>query len=239
MRIFTVRFLVLCLVIVSLYGCKAAPGRFSNYVDHSRMAKNEELPFNSVWIKKGVDLKDFAEIYISRVDTSHMLDNEWYKDFNRYGDVKEDAEEVADFARDSFKKAFKTDPNHRFKVVSSPGFKTVILEIAITELTPNKPGLKAAGFVPIFGWGAKAINQLMLSSVAIEGRLRDGATGEIVAMFADREQEKLAMAPKSSFTWYGHAYKIIEDWAEQFVIIANRQPHEVIEDSATFDLSLW
>lgn len=239
MRVFNVRLLILCLVIVSLCGCKAAPGKFSNYVDHSKMAKNEELPFNSVWIKKGIDLKDFAEIYISRVDTSHMFDNKWYKDFNRYGDVKEDTAKVADFAQDSFKKAFKVDPNRRFKVVKSPGFRTVILEVAITELTPNKPILKAAGFVPIFGWGAKAINQLTLSTVAIEGRLRDGATGEIIAMFADREQEKLAVAVESTFTWYGHANAIIDDWAEQFVIIANRQPHEVIKDSATFDLSLW
>ena len=40
-------------------------------------------------------------------------------------------------------------------------------------------------------------------------------------------------------TWYGHAEAIIDEWAKQFVRVANQQPGEIIKDSPLFDLKPW
>ena len=77
------------------------------------------------------------------------------------------------------------------------------------------------------------------STVAFEGRMRDGATNEVVAMFADRESEKFSIVNVKDLTWYGHAKSILREWADQFVKIANKQPGEIVKDSAPFDLKPW
>ena len=88
----------------------------------------------------------------------------------------------------------------------------MILEIALVEVVPNKAELGALGLA---------------------------ATGEVVAMFADREAGKFGPINLRRATWYGHAHKIIEEWAEQFVEIVNAPPGEKVKDTATFTLLPW
>jgi hypothetical protein len=207
------------------------------------MEKREDLPFHSAWIQEGFDLTPYDKVYIAPVNTSYILlddSNWWQNSFKSYSDLKKDVEEVADFTKKTFEKAFKDDPNKRFKVVNQPDEKTVVVELAIIELTPNKPYLKLARFAP-FGAGAAVtlLNQTNLSTVAFESRVRDGQSGTIVAMFADREQEKKYLLTTKNLTWYSHAKEVIEDWAHQFVAIGNRKPGEIVKDSATFGLKPW
>jgi hypothetical protein len=75
--------------------------------------------------------------------------------------------------------------------------------------------------------------------VAIEGRVRDGATGEVIATFADREAPKAALLDVKSLTWWSPAKSIIDDWARQFVQLANRRPGAIVKDSPAFDLLVW
>ena len=75
--------------------------------------------------------------------------------------------------------------------------------------------------------------------VAIEGRVRDGETGEIVVMFADRETAKMRILDIQSLHWYGHAFEIFDEWAAQLVEVANRPLEPGIADSAVFTLYPW
>ena len=80
--------------------------------------------------------------------------------------------------------------------------------------------------------GAKA-------TVAFEAKISDAATGTVLAMAADREQGKVAPINLRALTWYGEANLIIEEWADQFVQIANKRPGEVVKDASTFTLKPW
>jgi hypothetical protein len=64
--------------------------------------------------------------------------------------------------------------------------------------------------------------------------LRDGGDGGIIAMFADREQEKASIISVRNFTWYGQVKVNIKEWADQFVKIANKAPNDIIADTPTF-----
>ena len=74
------------------------------------------------------------------------------------------------------------------------------------------------------------------STVAFEGRMKDGETKEVVALFADRESQKYSPVNVKDLTWYGHARSIIREWADQFVRMASKAPTEIIKDSPPFDL---
>ena len=71
---------------------------------------------------------------------------------------------------------------------------------------------------------------------AFEGRLRDLKTGEVVATFADRDMAPVGPIDVTRLTWYGPAKGIMDEWARQFVKIANSKPHEVVTDSVAFTL---
>ncbi|MND09778.1 hypothetical protein D3C83_333700 [compost metagenome] len=58
-------------------------------------------------------------------------------------------------------------------------------------------------------------------------------------MYADREQEKMSPVNVKDLTWFGHAYAIIEEWAGQFVMVANKKRGQKVKDSAGFTLRPW
>jgi hypothetical protein len=111
------------------------------------------------------------------------------------------------------------------------------------DVIPNKAALGALGLAatvvaaPVgVGIAAKEAGK---GSVAIEGRIRDASTGQIVGMWADREHGKFGPINLRRATWYGEAHKIIEEWAGQWVKIANADPGEKVKDTRTFTLMPW
>jgi len=74
--------------------------------------------------------------------------------------------------------------------------------------------------------------------VAIEGRVRDGGTGQVVAMFADRERPPTAIIDIKSINWWAPARKVIDNWAKQFVAVAN-DPKGKVKNASNFELLVW
>ena len=77
--------------------------------------------------------------------------------------------------------------------------------------------------------------------MAFEARLRDVRRQDILATVADREEEQSDPLGAKGLTWYAHAYRIIDNWAQQFVKVANRDraANEVIDDTKPFTLKPW
>jgi hypothetical protein len=73
----------------------------------------------------------------------------------------------------------------------------------------------------------------------MEGKAVDGKTGLVVAMFMDREKGRGSLVNVSDLTWYSHAKKIIDEWAQQGVKIINASENEVVEDSCPVTLLPW
>ena len=121
----------------------------------------------------------------------------------------------------------------------------MIAEFALTEVVPNRIVLNALGYAagPVAGPAGSAAANLETattkSTVAFEGRMKDGETKEVVALFADRESQKYSPVNVKDLTWYGHARSIIREWADQFVRMASKAPTEIIKDSPPFDLRPW
>jgi hypothetical protein len=142
------------------------------------------------------------------------------------------------YFHDQVVKEFKADPNQRFQVIESltqhkqPALR---MELALIEIDPSAPVLHALSWAgpPGTGNAAGMVNQ---RKAAFEGRLRDLQTGEIVATFADRDMADAGPLDLTRLTWYGPAKGIMDQWAKQFVQIANRKPGEAITDPTAFTL---
>jgi hypothetical protein len=207
-----------------------------------RQSKPADLPFQKVWIKSGFDKNLYHELVVAPVNTQYMMEMDWLHSAgsaNWLSDVKQDIKELGQYFHDQVVKEFKEDPKHRFKVIEHTGQKkrpaTLRLELALIEVNPSQPVLHALAWAGPLGTGsvAGAINQ---RRAAFEGRLRDLATDEVVATFADRDTQDVGPLDLTRLTWYGPAKGIIDRWAYQFVQIANRKPGETVLDPTAYTL---
>jgi hypothetical protein len=113
--------------------------------------------------------------------------------------------------------------------------------MALTEVVPTKAWLNVTGnvvgfFVPGV---ATAAGIAASGSVAMEGRLRASQTGEIVAMFKDRESDQLSPIGIQDFTWYYHAEDNIDEWSAQFAEIFETSADHPVAASLPLTLKLW
>ena len=132
------------------------------------------------------------------------------------------------------------NPVVHHEVVNSPKHRTMILEMALVELVPTKAFMRSV--MDVFGLlipGAQVLGLTGSGSVAIEGRIRDADTGEVIFKFADRQQDKTAIISAQDFTWHGHAKEIIDDWAKEFVELYDTPSSHMVAMSSHFTLKPW
>ena len=229
----------------ALSGCKARAGPDSGFLSHPErmIGESEVYPFHREWFAEGWNAPRYKTIVIAPVNTNYLDDpNGWAKTNLKGHRIAEDTANLAQFTRVAFEKAFREDPKHRFEVPPEPRDDSLIFELALVEVVPNKAtlgalGLAATVLAPV-GVGIAA-KEGAKGIVGIEGRIRAARNGEVVAMFADRETGKFGPINLRRATWYGHAHKIIEEWAEQWVAIANLQPGDKVDDTRTWTLLPW
>jgi hypothetical protein len=221
---------------------KASPSTGAGFVPMAQMAPRADLPFQKVWFKQGVDFERYKSIYIAPVNTGFLLQSNWWQQNFRQGQMQEDLAIMAQYMRDEFKTAFANDPSRRFQVVEAPQQDSLTLELALTELVPSNVALSVLEYAPYGGGTAVRVMERATgaeSTVAFEAKMKDSATGDILAMFADRQVKKIRIIDFKAFTWYAHGREIIREWAEQFVRLSNKRPGEVIEGSSPFTLKPW
>jgi hypothetical protein len=217
------------------------PAPDAGFIKHPELqSKRAELPFQKVWVKPGFNMKKYRYLVVAPVDTQHMLQMDWLHDLssaNLVGNVKKDFADLALYFHDQVVKEFKEDPNHRVQIIDDsekPKHAALILELALIEIDPSQPVLHAAGWLtPGGGTAAGVVNQ---RRAAFEGRLRDLQTGKVVATFADRDMQDADPLDLTRLTWYGPAKGIMDQWAKQFVQIANMKPGEMVTDPIPFTL---
>ena len=158
--------------------------------DPERMtAQPDRFPFYRVWIKPDMQREEFRRIMIRPVSTDHLLGIDWTRERPTTRDsakVQHTANRLARYAWQSLRGAFHYDPNHRFALVERRGPQTVILEMALVQVR---------------------LGSFNRGELAMETRIRDGRTREIIGMFKDQRSGRLE--------------GIIDDWALELVELIN------------------
>jgi hypothetical protein len=209
----------------------------------------DRSPFDRAWLAPGFSYKNYSKMYVAHVDTHHVLNMSIWEQINiRSIDVKQDISDLAVELHDKVEKAFGDDPTHHFEVLKDPAKideKTLVVQLALVEVVPNKAAL---GVLATAAWAAPVAVGIPVGTIAaftdqgsisFEGRARDGRTGEVVAMCADREIGPMRVVDVRSMTWYGNAHEIIDGWANQLVELSNTSPDVKVEHSPYFTLLPW
>jgi Protein of unknown function (DUF3313) len=227
---------------------KAEPAPDSGFLAESdQMSENRaRAPFHRAWVDPAYSSTNYKSILVAPVNTEYVeQQSTWAKSNVRQFKIKEDLAMIGEEFQETVKEKFRESKDNRFTVVDTPRDDTMILELAITQLVPNKAFLGAIGLA---AWAAPlpiGVPVGMLATfaddgwMAIEGRVRDAKTGAVVAMFADREAAKTRVLDLEAVTWYGQARESMNDWADQLVQLANTPKDVKVEDASAFTLMPW
>ncbi len=246
-------------VIVGLVSCsslhekvKPAPAAPSDFLQHAGELKPAPgySPFLLNWSnpKPSKTLLQKQRLYIAPVTVKHLRPMSKVLANSESTEAKQHraAHQLADYARDQFGHAFGTSPAARYQVVPQEGRDTMTLELALVELNPNT----VTGAVVRTGVNAVALpgTDLVLAkaarpfkgNIALEGRLRDSLSGEVLFEFSDQEESKSAFFFNlRDFTSYGQARLAIREWATQFESLTRTPTGTKVKDSSPLTFRLW
>lgn len=227
----------------------AKPAALSPFIEqhHEMQPARGRVPFNRVWRNFDRDAQwrvaQKTEIYIAPVTLRYLLPvkQAFVRKEIANGLVTRNEAGVAQQLRAKFADAFIHSHSPRYRLVTKPGAKSVTLELAIVELNPTSAkgnAVKtAAKFVvgPLAGLGGIFTK----GNIAIEGRVRNTATGELIFQFADNEADKMTFYSVRDFKPYGHAVVAMDEWAAQFEEFTRTMPDHRVKESKFFTLMPW
>ena len=242
--------------ILLLVGCRAKAAPDAGFLHDTTLMKADKLvPFNRVYLNPKYKGTHFTKVYVAPVNTDYLFArNTWEKatlaSMNK-DDVRKNVNRLADYLRNSFIKRFQNDPEKRFTIVDKPDSDTLLVELAIVQLVPSKAEFQALSLVPV-GFvgtistavmaGGSAISgseDVGKGVIAIEGRTRDSASGQVVCMFADRQHPPAAVLDVKALFWWEPAKPICDAWARQFVQFQTSTPGTKIKEMSNFELLVW
>lgn len=184
----------------------------------------DTFPVHYSWMDtNAVEKAGFKRIHIAPVDLSYLRKGNGYDTWrDKVVGIDDAINDLGDYAREAFVKAL-TD--RKLEVSDDPKKpNTAVMELAITAFVPTRSEIAAIGtaadfFLPGLGLVSDYIAS---GEIAIECRVRDAATGEVVLMFADAEGEPQALLQFSKFSYTTAAKinlkKLAKAFAESCVI---------------------
>ena len=224
---YTTAFLALGLASCSLQkvAAPAPPTAFLASSGADTSEKIARLPFDHSWKNASVDLSQYKHLTIRPVTTAYLRKDQWGESYSNFIPTREayvkQGEVLARFWTSSLQRAFSS-PDRSLDLTDStarPG--TLVLEIALTEVTYGRPaGYLGSMAVP----GGSLVNSAAASPVAaFEARLKDAATGKLVATVADRRGTRLKIIDFNQLTYTKANEEICNEWSQQLMQATNKE----------------
>ena len=182
----------------------------------------DTFPVHYTWLDTNAVVKaDYKSVCVAPFDLSYLRKGNGYDEWrNSVAGLDDAITELGEYGREALVQAFK---DRKINVVDDPRTPhTALFEFAITGFVPTRAEIEVVGtvgslFCPVPGVGLVA-DCLASGSLAIECRVRDSATKEIVFMFADAEGEPKALLQFAKYTYTAAAKinlkRIARDLAE-------------------------
>jgi hypothetical protein len=255
----TARFLLVFLFSLTIVSCRSAqrlvkafPATPSPFLQHSSELKKTDAdrsPFLRDW--KNADAKAWTEaakrphIHIAPISLEHLrpMTRTLSKIEVREKSRKKNVRKLAEYFRSETAKAFRTAPEDRREVLDSADKDSLVLELAIVEFNPNPVigGLARKGINILLWPGAEtAVSHKLKGNMAIEGRLRDEKTGQVLYEFADAEQNRSGIILYvHDYTTYTYFRKACREWAKQIEEVLRSEAKAPVKDSPAATLLLW
>lgn len=145
----------------------------------------------------------------------------------------EQTREIAHALRTEFARALTANPGAPYQLALKPSKDALLLEMNLLELDPTSAKGNITKTVVKYTVGplvSMGVGLFTGGRIAIEGRVRDGATRAILFQFADREKDKATIYSARDYMALGHSTRTVREWAEQFTAFI-RNPQAQVKDS--------
>jgi len=253
------RLLLALLFVITCVSCrstqrlvKAFPAEPSAFlVNQHALVKTEakKSPFLRDWrnadSKAWLEAEKRANICIAPVSIDHLrpmtrtLSKIEVSEKSRQKNVRK----LADYFQEEIQKAFKNAPKGGREVVAKEDADSLVLEVAIIEFNPNSMigGVLRKGINILLWPGAEtAVSHKLKGYMAIEGRLRDARTKQVLYEFADAEQNRSGIILYvHDYTTYTYFRKACREWAEQIEEVIRTEAASTVKDGPAATLLLW
>jgi len=193
--------------------------------DPARMMADSRYPFHQSWVQPGADFKNYTEVMLAPISLEYLAPpttaSGGTPQDNRHASV-----DAAVFAGEAFTQAVQDDPSRRFTIVTHVDAKTIVVEMAIVELTPSvRPSSADAFGIPTTTSASSALqreaNLNGRGTIAMQLKLRDGKTNQVIAIFADARRADAPSGDEKITPGYAFANQIVGDWMRQIVAMLN------------------
>ena len=191
---------------------RADPVPPTAFLEHPQAMRADpaRAPFDKNWVNPSgrawAKVKGFDRVAILPVNTSYL---------KATPEQRSEAAHMAAYMHEQFQNEFAR--GGKFHVVGQPGEKTLKIELALVQLKPtnvagNVIATGAGAVVP----GARAVgSQFTRGGIAFEAKLRNAQTGELLAEYADSQQDKMSLLSLRDYSANAHSRRAIQDWARQ------------------------
>lgn len=218
---------------------KAAPAELSGFLEPKPELQNErkKTPF---LLSGGTVVAPVRGIYIAPISLEYLAAES--KALSKVEGSDEGREEAAKklavYGRRKFVEAFEKSRKPRYVLLTKPDKDCVVLEMAITDLHRNSisGSLLRLAVHPIVEPVLTKPTPGLKGNVAIEGKLRDAKTGEVLFQFADTEESSSLVVPVKDFIPYGQAREAFRNWSRQFEKLTRVAPGKRVRDTRVISL---
>ena len=209
-----------------------------------RKSKIDRVPFQHAWSSSNSG-RGINSIYVKPVRIDLLSPDSW-TDSTSMGitsadDYNEVVEKLAQYFNERLIEELRLvyKRKKRLKIVDAPNDKSVILEIAITEMILSRPVSHAIGLtVPVPGIGM-ALSAMHDPHVAFAARFvaPDGKT--LLGTLADRRFAPARLIDLNKLTMTSTIREIISQWAREIAEAIEFERLAKVERSSRFSLLPW
>ncbi|HXW82989.1 MAG TPA: DUF3313 family protein [Candidatus Binataceae bacterium] len=149
--------------------------------DRARMSRPSSLPFDSSWIKPGAELGKFSQIQLAPVTVAYL------QPLSSQDAARVSPDEQRNQALDAalyVKEALHRAAGSRLQLVDSAGPGTLVLEVAIVQLTPAHAAETSGAISTAQSERAEQSLPASGGRIGFDWRLSDGSSGEELAAFS-------------------------------------------------------
>ncbi|MEI7927260.1 MAG: DUF3313 family protein [Verrucomicrobiales bacterium] len=202
----------------------AQPTAFLTSSGTNTSEKIRRLPFDHSWKNNSVDLSQYKRVVIRPVTTAYLHKEEWMDSYSVYvPDAPTYVKQCNELARhfsSAMRRSFSTRGSRLALTDSTAGRGTLVIEAALTEVTFGRPeGYVGSMALP----GGSLINSAAASPVnAFELKVKDAATGKLVATVADRRGTRLKIVDFNQLTYDKANQEICDEWSQQLMQATNK-----------------
>lgn len=183
------------------------------------------LPFQHSWRDPDVRIDQYKNIIVRPVTLSYLKAGQWPKSESPWIPNEKsfltNSNKLAKFWDKALKNSFSSPVCSYYLTQNASQPQTLILEVALTEITFGRPAPTMGATAVPAGSLLNTVNTPPL--VAFEARVRDAATGKIIATVSDRRTDRLELRNFTKTNFAEANREICNQWSDQLMQSTNRE----------------